>query len=227
MANSFAGFSGAVNAGAAPASAPGEGEGDGKPPGYFSALRVIGQLARTYLVCEAPGGTLVLVDQHAAHERLNFHRLREAFRARQVVGQPFLFPAMVELGVADARTVAASRDAFAQLGFELEPFGGTTFALQAVPAVLVGADYARVLSDLAGELGTVGATRAYETVVQDMLATMACHASVRAHEAMTPEESRALLDDLDRVDFMSRCPHGRPVAAELSLADLEKRVQRR
>lgn len=201
--------------------------GDGKPPGYFSALRYIGQLARTYLVCEAPGGTLVVLDQHAAHERLTFHRLREAFRARKVVGQPFLFPAMVELGVADARVLSEALPALAELGFELEPFGGTTLALKAVPAELVGADYPRVLGDLARELSTVGPERAFEAAVQDMLATMACHASVRAHEAMTPEEARTLLDDLDQIDFMSRCPHGRPVVAELSLAELEKKVQRR
>jgi DNA mismatch repair protein MutL len=144
-----------------------------------------------------------------------------------VVGQPFLFPAMVELGVADARVIADSLPALAELGFALEPFGGTTFALQAVPALLVGADYARVLGDLARELSTVGAHHAFEAAVQDLMATMACHASVRAHEAMTPEESRALLDALDRIDFMSRCPHGRPVAAELTLAELEKRVARR
>ncbi len=197
------------------------------PKGFFSSLRVIGQFAATYLVCEAPGPRLVLIDQHAAHERLKFHQLREAFRQRKAAGQAFLFPASVELPVAEARILADHLEEVRAIGFEAEPFGGTAFALKAVPAPLLGCDYRKLLTDLAGELLQVERGRAFEQAMDGVLATMACHAAVRAHQVLSAEESRALLDALDAIDFNTRCPHGRPVAAELTLADLEKQVARR
>ncbi|MGI5863154.1 MAG: DNA mismatch repair endonuclease MutL [Myxococcales bacterium] len=200
---------------------------DRPPKGFFASLRVIGQFAATYLVCEAPGPKLVIIDQHAAHERLKFHQLREAYRARRPAGQPFLFPAAVELPLAEARVLADHLDEVRAIGFEAEPFGGTSFALKAVPAPLLGCDYRRLLTDLAGELMQVERGRAFEQAMDEVLATMACHAAVRAHQALSAEESRALLDALDAIDFNTRCPHGRPVAAELTLADLEKQVARR
>lgn len=200
--------------------------GDGEAPGFFSSLRYIGQFAGTYLVCEAEG-KLVILDQHAAHERLTFHRLREAWRRREPVGQPFLFPVIVDAGVADARLLVEHLDALRALGFELEPFGGTSFSLKSIPAELAGVDYQRILSDMARELASVGAGRALDDAMTDILATMACHASVRAHQALLPEEAERLLQDLDRIDFKSRCPHGRPVVAQVTLAELERKVGRR
>jgi DNA mismatch repair protein MutL len=197
------------------------------PPGFFHTLRVIGQFARTYLVCEAPGPQLVVIDQHAAHERLRFHQLREAFRARKPQLQSFLFPATVELPLAEARVLADHLEEVRVVGFDAEPFGGTTFALKAVPAPLVGCDYRVILSDLASELMQVEKGRAFESAMEEVLATMACHSAVRAHQSLSSEESRALLDALDAIDFNSRCPHGRPVAAQIPLLELEKRVERR
>ncbi len=195
--------------------------------GFFHDLRVIGQFARTYLVCEAPGPTLVVIDQHAAHERLKFHQLREAFRARKAAGQAFLFPAAIELPLAEARVLADHLSEVSALGFELEPFGGTTFALKSAPAPLLGSDYRALLTDLAAELMQVERGRALDQAMDDVLATMACHAAVRAHQVLAPEEARALLDALDGIDFNTRCPHGRPVAAQFPLAELERQVARR
>jgi len=201
--------------------------GDAMPPGYFGSLRHIGQLARTYLVCEAPGGTLVLVDQHAAHERLRFDALQKQFAAGPIKGQGFLFPVQVTLPVADARALLDHQAEIARLGFELEPFGGETLALKSVPALLAGADYKQLLADLAQEFGQLGRQQAADDAFSHVLATMACHSAVRAHQSLSEPEVRALLDDLDRIEFKSRCPHGRPVAAELTLAELERRVHRR
>ncbi len=215
-----------------PAELPADGpqcpEDDAKPPGgFFHSLRVIGQFARTYLVCEAPGPALVVIDQHAAHERLKFHELREAYRSRKAIGQAFLFPATVELPLAQARVLADHLADVRALGFELEPFGGTTFALKSAPAALLGSDYRALLDDLAGELMQVERGRALDQAMDHVLATMACHAAVRAHQALAPEEARALLDALDGIDFNSRCPHGRPVAARFSVEALEREVARR
>ena len=201
--------------------------GDGAAAGYFASLRYIGQLSRTYLVCEAPGGTLVLIDQHAAHERLRFDQLRKQHTSGTLPGQPFLFPMQVTLSLPDARALLDHAGEVATLGLELEAFGGDTLALKSVPALLVGVDYTRLLNDLAQEFAQVGRGEALDEALNHLLATMACHSAVRANQTLSPEEVRALLNDLDRVDFKTRCPHGRPVAAELHLADIERRVHRR
>ncbi len=206
------------------------GEDDAAPPrapGYFGSLRFVGQHARTYLLCEAPGGALVVVDQHASHERLLFHRLREAWRARKLAVQPLLLPQIVTLPPAPARALESAVDDLRALGLDVEPFGGDAFAVKGAPAALGGADLSGLLRDLAQQLEQVERGSAVDEAVHDLLATMACHSAVRAKQELGVEEARALLDALDAVDFKARCPHGRPVVFEISLADLERRVGRR
>jgi DNA mismatch repair protein MutL len=200
---------------------------DPRPAGYFGSLRFVGQHARTYLLCEAPGGALVVVDQHASHERLLFHRLREAFLARALPVQPFLLPQVVTLAPAAARALEAGLGELGRLGLDVEPFGGDAFAVKGAPAALGGVDLAALLGDLAGQLAEVGSGSALDEALHDLLATMACHAAVRANQEISAEEARALLDGLDAIDFKARCPHGRPVVFELPLAELERRVGRR
>jgi DNA mismatch repair protein MutL len=201
--------------------------GAARPAGYFGALRLVGQHARTYLVCEAPGGGLVVVDQHASHERLLFHRLREAFRARTLPVQPFLLPQVVTLPPAVARALEGGLDELRRVGLDVEPFGGDSFAVKGAPAALGGADLESLLTDLAGQLAEVERASAVDEAFHDLLATMACHAAVRANQDLSTEEARALLDGLDAIDFKARCPHGRPVVFEVPLAELERRVGRR
>jgi DNA mismatch repair protein MutL len=195
--------------------------------GYFGSLRYVGQHARTYLLCEAPGGTLVVIDQHASHERLLFHRLREAVRARRLEVQPFLVPPVVTLPPATARALEGALPEVRRLGLDVEPFGGDDFAVKGAPALLAGVAMQPLLADLAQQVEQAGRGSAVDEALDDLLATMACHAAVRAHEDVTREEARALLDGLDAIDFKARCPHGRPVVFELALADLERRVGRR
>jgi DNA mismatch repair protein MutL len=197
------------------------------PAGYFGSMRYVGQHARTYLLCEAPGGTLVVIDQHASHERLLFHRLREALRERRIESQPFLVPPVVTLPPAAARAVEGAQEELASVGLEVEPFGGDAFAVKSAPALLGGAAMGPLLADLAQQVEEAGKGSAVEQALDDLLATMACHAAVRANQDLTREEVRALLDGLDAIDFKARCPHGRPVVVELPLAELERRVGRR
>jgi DNA mismatch repair protein MutL len=199
----------------------------GGRPGYFGSLRYVGQHARTYLLCEAPGGSLVIVDQHASHERILFHRLSEAWRARRLVVQPFLVPQVVTLPTALARALEAGAGELRLLGIEIEPFGGDAFAISGAPAALAGVDLAALLADLAQQIEQVGRGSALDDAIHDLLATMACHSAVRANQDLAPEEARALLDGLDGVDFKARCPHGRPVVFELSIPEIERRVGRR
>jgi DNA mismatch repair protein MutL len=196
-------------------------------PGYFGSLRYVGQHARTYLLCEAPGGALVIVDQHASHERLLFHRLREAWRARQLAIQPLLVPQVVTLPPGLARALEAAVGELPALGLDVEPFGGEAFAVKGAPAALGGADFAALLGDLAQQIEEVGRGSALDEAVHDLLATMACHSAVRANQDLAPEEARALLDGLDAIDFKGRCPHGRPVVFEVPLDELERKVGRR
>jgi DNA mismatch repair protein MutL len=195
--------------------------------GYFGSLRYVGQHARTYLLCEAPGGTLVVVDQHASHERLLFHRLREAFRTRTLPVQPFLLPQIVALPAAAARVLEGALEDLRGVGLDVEPFGGDSFAVKGAPAALGGADLDALLGDLASQLADVERGSALDEAHHDLLATMACHSAIRANQDVNAEEARALLDGLDAIDFKARCPHGRPVVFELPIGELERRVGRR
>ncbi len=204
--------------------------GEGELPraaGYFGSLRYVGQHARTYLLCEAPGGALVVIDQHASHERLLFQRLREAWQARRLMVQPLLVPEVVTLAPSPARAIEEAIEELRGLGLEVEPFGGDAFAVKGAPAALGGVKLGPLLTDLAQQLEQLGRGSALDETVHDLLATMACHSAVRAHQDLSSEEARALLDGLDAIDFKARCPHGRPVVFELSLYDLERRVGRR
>jgi DNA mismatch repair protein MutL len=198
---------------------------------FFGGLSYIGQLHRTYLVCEGPG-ELVLVDQHAAHERVAFARLRRGFRERSVARQRLLFP--LEIEVDDAARAAAEGEAAAgllgSLGFDLEGFGGRRLVLRAVPELLKDADPKPLLLDLlhglAREDGAGGRATLAEEALDHLFATLACHSVKRAGDAMTREESVALLAQLDEVDLRSHCPHGRPVLVRLPLGELERRFGR-
>ena len=164
--------------------------------------------------------------QHASHERLLFERLREAQKSRQLFGAAVLAPAG---GIAPtpptARALEAGLSELSRLGIEVEPFGGDSFAVKGAPSLLAGVDLEALLSDVAGQLADVERDSAVEEAFHGLLATMACHAAVRANQELGPEEARALLDGLDAVDFKARWP---PMAVrwvfELSLADLERAV---
>jgi DNA mismatch repair protein MutL len=194
---------------------------------FFGDLRYIGQLHRTYLVCEAPG-ELVLVDQHASHERLTFQRLRRAYRARQVRSQRLLFPAAVELDEAAQASVdsEAAQRLLEGLGFEVEGWGGRQLTLRAVPELLGDADPEPLLLDALHGLGEGPHRSEAEDALDHLFATLACHGSRRAGDVMTPQEAEALLTALDASDFRSHCPHGRPVLVRFSISELERRFGR-
>ena len=183
-------------------------------------LRYLGQLDRTYLVCETPG-ELVLVDQHAAHERIAFQRLRAAHEPRV---QRLLLPRPLELSPEQARVAIAEADALAKVGFELEPIGGHRFGLRGAAAELRDADVMPALLELLGKLAS-GAGGVSDHV-DAMLATIACHSVVRAGDSLGEDEARALLSGLDDLDLSGPGPHGRPVLLRLGIAELSRRFGR-
>jgi len=183
-----------------------------------------GQLARTYLLCEG-AGEMVIIDQHAAHERVTLHRLQRARRERLGGGQRLLTPALVELTAARAAALAPHTPLLARYGLEVEPFGGDSMVVKQVPEALTGADPQRLLEDVADDLSQGGDGRAADALVEHLLNTMACHTSVRAGQTLSPYEMRELLRSLDQVDF-EVCAHGRPVCIRISPAELERRFHR-
>jgi DNA mismatch repair protein MutL len=193
--------------------------------GFFSSLAYLGQLDLTYLLCEAPG-ELVLIDQHAAHERIAFERLRDAWTEKQARTQRLLFPRTLELSDAQAAAARAHAEALAGIGFELEPFGGAAFALRATPAELPEAEVEATLGELLDELAEAEGSRALEDRLEHMLATIACHSVVRAGDALSRQEALALLESMDGVDYRVHCPHGRPVLLRIGITELARRFGR-
>lgn len=191
----------------------------------FANLRFVAQVRQTFLICEGREG-LYLLDQHAAAERVTFHRLKRAFRAKAVAIQPLLFPAMVDVMAEEAALVEEQHDLLLAAGVDARVVGPRAVAVHGVPQILKHQNAERLLRDLLAEAGRSGHA-AFSDAVDLALATMACHGSVRAGDAMSAEEVTALLSSLDSVDFAGHCPHGRPIVTQLRWSELERKVGRR
>jgi len=185
------------------------------------------QLHDTYIVAETASG-LVIVDQHAAHERLVFERMKQALAEGGVARQGLLLPEVVELGEpAVARLVERAED-LAALGLVIEPFGAGAVVVREVPALLGEAsDIAGLVRDLADELAEWGATTALSERLLDICATLACHGSVRAGRRLSLPEMNALLRQMEATPLSGQCNHGRPTHVVLGLSDIEKLFGRR
>jgi DNA mismatch repair protein MutL len=194
------------------------------PDAFFATLHYLGQLDRTYLVCES-SGELVLIDQHAAHERVAFQRLRDAHAARRVRTQRLLIPATLDVDEQLAATCAEHLPLLAELGFEVSA-PGSCIEIRAVPEALAQASPTEVLGEVLAELHARSASAVVSERLDHLFATMACHSVVRAGDVLNEREVRALLESMDGVDYRAHCPHGRPVLLRISIAELERRFGR-
>jgi DNA mismatch repair protein MutL len=193
--------------------------------GFFSSLNVLGQILGCYLVCSSSRG-LALIDQHAAHERVVFERLRKQMRANAVERQTLLLQQVVELSAGELLLLENQLDALERYGFTLEPFGPSSYAVSAVPAILPEGDYRPVVRQMVAELAEVDKSEKLGQHLEERLATIACHSVIRANRQLEMHEMRALLRDLDDTDFATQCPHGRPVLLEFSREELERLFKR-
>jgi DNA mismatch repair protein MutL len=210
---------------APPAPAGEAGPANAGAPRFFADLTYVGQVHRTYLVCEAPD-ELILIDQHAAHERVAYARLRAAHARRQIARQQLLFPIPIEVGEAAAAALE-SDDLLGGLGFEAARQGPDTILLRAVPEPLKDADPKPLIRELLSDLVEGTPLREGELDrVDHLLATIACHSVVRAGDVLSRTEAVALLGQMDAVDLASHCPHGRPVLLRLPLGEIERRFGR-
>lgn len=180
-----------------------------------------GQVANTYIVAEAEDG-LVIVDQHAAHERLVLERLRAARSGGTVPRQDLLIPEVVELDEPDCDRLESAMPELADLGLELERFGPTSMLVRSVPAALRGPDVDRLLSDLAGEIAELGSALSLKERLDHVEATIACHGSVRAGRVLSVAEMNALLREMEVTPRSGQCNHGRPTWVKLAHSDIEK-----
>jgi DNA mismatch repair protein MutL len=187
-------------------------------------LRVVGQMAATYVVAEGPDG-MYLIDQHAAHERVVYDRIVAAReKAGDVPRQPLLEPVMLELDVQRAATVEEHAEHLGRVGLDLEPFGETAYLVRAVPAGIADTDIAEALRRLLDQLAS---DRRIADPFGRAAATVACHSSVRAGNAMAIEQIRQLVSDLERTASPRTCPHGRPTLVHVGVEAIERQFGRR
>ena len=197
----------------------------------YSELRVLGQLFTGYIVLEDISARsddgLILVDQHAAHERVTFERLKTEMRAGGIRTQALLAPATLELGMARASMVMAGIAELRAIGFELEQFGPSTLLLKATPAAFGAAgDGLKLLRDMIEGIGEGGGRARDESAFEDLLKRLACHGSVRVGRQLAAPEITALLTALDATPFKSNCPHGRPVHIRFARGSIERLFRR-
>lgn len=194
-------------------------------PGFFSSLEYIGQIGGTYLVFAGTNG-MILIDQHAAHERILFEKLKEADGRRDALSQALLIPEIVNLSSADCALISEYQDIFERAGIELTLLGGDTVAIRSMPRFARSAAGA-LIKDILAEVSELGKVESLDRIRDGILASIACKAAVKAHERTTPLEVMELCRDLDLIPNPASCPHGRPVYVEISLRELEKLFKRR
>jgi DNA mismatch repair protein MutL len=195
------------------------------PQKRFRDLRPIGQFHNTYIVCESDEG-LILLDQHAAHERILFEQLRsQSARARLAV-QQLLVPETVELGFRETDALEKMIPELSAMGLGIEHFGGRTFVVKAVPASLSGRDVKPLIIEIAENMVTVGTSSDLKKALEQCCVLMACHGAIRANHPLSGPQIEGLLEQLDACDNPSHCPHGRPTWIRWDLKTLEKSFKR-
>ena len=195
----------------------GEPAADDMPPLGFA----VAQLSGIYILAENSAG-LVVVDMHAAHERITYEKLKCSFDDSDVVRQPLLVPATLAVSEAEATLAEQSAGLFKRLGLVVDRSGPTGLVIREVPALLSRADAETLVRDVIADLQASGASSRVEESCHEILATMACHHSVRANRSMTVPEMNALLRQMEATDRADQCNHGRPTWTSISLAELDK-----
>jgi len=180
----------------------------------------------TYIVAQTLDG-IVIVDQHAAHERLLYERMKRSLENGGIKRQPLLIPEIVEMDEGEASRVLARADELASLGLVVEGFGPGAVLVRETPALLERLDVKGLLRDLADDLAENETLASLKERLDHFFATLACHTSVRSGRRLSPEEMNALLRDMEATPHSGQCNHGRPTYVELKLADIERLFGRR
>lgn len=193
-----------------------------RPAPSLPVLRVLGQVAGTYIIAEGPEG-LYMIDQHAAHERVVYERFLGQIAAAGVERQPMLDPLVFDLSPEESAVIEQSLEELGQLGFELERFGPSSLIIRSVPAVAVGTDIQARLREILQELGEGGAGSSW---LDSVAVSVACHTSIRAGQTLSLQEMRELVEQLERTQQPRACGHGRPTMLRLTQDELERQFGR-
>ncbi|NRA22528.1 MAG: DNA mismatch repair endonuclease MutL [Oceanospirillaceae bacterium] len=185
----------------------------------------IAQLHGIYILSQNESG-LVVVDMHAAHERIVYERLKTSYSREKVRSQPLLVPVSVALSSLEVDCAEEHQQLFSQLGFELERLGEEAIAIRQVPVALAKSDVEQLVRDVLADTLALGNSRKIEESINELLSTMACHGSVRANRQLTIPEMNQLLRDMETTERSGQCNHGRPTWSEMSLSDLDKLFMR-
>lgn len=194
--------------------------------GQWSRLEVIGQMGLTYIVAQSEEG-LVLVDQHAAHERVAFERLMSFYNSGNVQTQEFLFPLALDLSVVQAQAILDQTESFNRMGIKIDQLGPSTLGIVSAPLFMKEASLAPLFLKVANEILELGSSFQFEKKLIDICATMACHSVVRAGQTLSLDQMKSLLQQMDEFPLSGFCPHGRPVSIKWTLPELEKEFGRR
>jgi DNA mismatch repair protein MutL len=213
--------------GVAPSAPPGAGEAPRAADPAFPLGAARAQLHETYIVAQTADG-IVIVDQHAAHERLVYERMKAALASGGVARQVLLIPEVVEFDdPEDARRIAERAGELLELGLVVEPFGPAAVVVRETPSLIGAAEAGPLVRDLADEIAELGDGLALKERLERICGTMACHGSVRAGRRLQPDEMNALLRQMEATPHSGQCNHGRPTYVELKLADIERLFGRR
>jgi len=191
----------------------------------FGNMRVIGQFQNTYIVCESEQG-LILIDQHAAHERVLYEQFSARAAGARTSAQRLLVPETIELGYREAGLLANMIPDLNNMGLDIEPFGGSTFVVKAVPALLAEHEVKQIVIEMVEKIADIGAAPGLEQALEQCRIVMACHGAIRANQALSGAQIKGLLDQLDGCDNPSHCPHGRPTWIRWEIRTLEKSFKR-
>ena len=192
---------------------------------FFADLTLIGQYKGTYIICESDTG-LMLIDQHAAHERIVFEQLKRRSGQRRPASQRLLMPETIDLGFREAQILERLAPELDRYGLEIEPFGGNTFVVKAIPTLLDSGDIPALVLQLVEKTVEIGVGAELESILDGCLMVMACHHAIRANQQLSEAQIKAMLGQLDACDNPSHCPHGRPIWIRWTVRELEKQFQR-
>jgi DNA mismatch repair protein MutL len=222
QAPGFAEMAGAFSARVEPVSDPAEETApDDVPPEALPLGAARAQLHENYILAQTTDG-IVIVDAHAAHERIVYEKLKRQMAETGVASQALLIPEIVEMSAEDAASLLELAEDLARLGLVIEPFGGGAVAVRETPAILGACDARAMLLDILDELADQGDSGSVQARIEAILSRVACHGSVRSGRRLRAEEMNALLREMEATPHSGQCNHGRPTYVDLKLADIER-----
>ena len=191
------------------------------PNEFIANLVPIGQFQDSFILCQN-NRELIIIDQHAAHEKVLFEKLLDEMERKKMQVQPLLIPVNMELTVAEEQTLSQHEKLLTDAGFELSPFGGRTYVLRSAPALIPVEELATAVKDILAGLEQNGKADSLEQLHRELAARIACHAAIKVNRRLEPQEITHLLRQLSRLKLPLSCPHGRPTILRYSLDEMYK-----